>query len=333
MTRAGWGAGIGATGILLTAVVVAMAPVLAPNRPDSQFANRAYAPPTQVRLVDANGVRAPFVYAQILEDRVMRRYRDDTTHALPLRWFTGGRLVSVDDDGGGPLLLLGADALGRDIFSRLVTGARLSLGVALAGTLGALLLGAVVGGLGGRLDSALMLMADFVIVLPGVYLVLVLRALLPPVLETAEVFVLISWLFTLAGWPHVARGVRAIVATERARDYAEAARASGAGPVRLVRQLLPAARGFLLVETVLLLPALLVAEATISYLGLGFPEPAASWGTMLRDAANVAVMGQAPWILAPAIALFLVVLCVQLAGGARAATHALFAGAPGGARH
>jgi hypothetical protein len=132
-----------------------------------------------------------------------------------------------------------------------------------------------------------MLAADFLLALPGAYLVLVLRGVLPPVLETGEVFVLIAALFALSAWPHAARGVRAIVASERARDYALAARAAGAGPWRLAtRHLLPAARGFLAVEVVLLVPALLVAEATVSYLGLGFSDTQASWGTMMQDAAT-----------------------------------------------
>jgi peptide/nickel transport system permease protein len=197
--------------------------------------------------------------------------------------------------------------------------------------IGALALGALVGGLagsrGGRTDSVLMLVADFVLVLPGVYLVLVLRAMLPILLSTSEVFWLMSLLFAVAGWPHVARGVRAIVATERARDYAEAARAAGAGPFRLLWHLLPATRGFLGVETVLLVPTLLVAEATISYLGLGFPEPTPSWGTMLRETENVRVMAEAPWMLAPAAALFIFVLGVQLVAGTRSSASALLVGA------
>ena len=132
-------------------------------------------------------------------------------------------------------------------------------------------------------------------------------------------------LFAAAAWPHVARGVRAIVAVERRRDYAEAARASGAGPVRLARHLLPAARGFLAIELVLLVPALLVAEATISFLGLGFPEPAPSWGTMLQEAGNINGLVSAPWTLAPAVVLFVVVLSVQLVGGASASENYLFA--------
>jgi len=134
---------------------------------------------------------------------------------------------------------------------------------------------------------------------------------LPLVISTRQTFAIIAALFAFAAWPHVARGVRAIVAAERARDYAEASRASGAGAWRLMANLLPAASGFLAVELVLLVPALLVGEAAVSYLGLGFPDAAASWGTMLQDAANVRVLGEAPWLLAPAAGIFLIAVMTQ----------------------
>jgi peptide/nickel transport system permease protein len=308
-------------GILaLLAFAALFAPALAPHRPGEQFADRAFARPLRVHLRDADGWHAPFVYRQVLEDRVERRFSDDMTVRFPLRWLRDGRLVSIDPE-AGPLLLLGADALGRDVLSRLLYGARLSLGVTVLGAGVALLLGAFVGALAGtlagRTDAALMLAADFVLVLPGVYLVLVLRAMLPLVLDTIQVFWLMALIFGAAAWPFVARGVRAIVAAERASGYAEAARAAGAGSFRLARQLLPAAHGFLAVELALLMPVLLVAEATISFLGLGFPEPAPSWGTMLQEAGNVSGLVSAPWTLAPAAALFLAVLGVQLAAGGR----------------
>jgi len=307
--------------LLITAVIVtALASLLSSNRPSELFADRNFAPPMAVRIHDAEGFHAPFVYRQILEDRLMRRYAEDRSTRVPIEWFAAGRLMSIDRS-NGPLLLFGADGLGRDIWSRLLSGAQLSLGVTLAGVVGALAMGALIGGfagaIGGRLETLLMLAADFVIVLPGAYLILVLRGVLQIVLTTGQVFWLMAGLFAFSGWPHVARGVRAIVATERARDYAEAARAAGAGHVRLIGHLVPAARGFLGVEILLLVPAMLVAEATISFLGLGFPEPAASWGTMLREAENVSLIASAPWILAPALALFLVVLGVQLVVGHR----------------
>ena len=115
------------------------------------------------------------------------------------------------------------------------------------------------------------------------------------------------------GAPFIARGVRAIVRSERRLDYAVAAQALGAGAARLiVRHLLPAARGFILVEIVMLVPAFIVAEATLSYVGLGFPDPVASWGTMLHDASNVRAFADFPWLLSPAAAMFLVVLGLNL---------------------
>jgi peptide/nickel transport system permease protein len=192
--------------------------------------------------------------------------------------------------------------------------------------------GGLAGTLGGRADTALMLLADFLLALPGAYLILVLRGLLPPVLSTQEIFTITAALFAFAAWPHASRGVRAIVAAERTREYAEAARACGAGSWRLMRHLLPAARGFLAVELVLLVPALLVAEATVSYLGLGFADAEASWGTMLQDAANVHVLVEAPWLLAPAVGLFLVVLGAQLLCRHVSLPHASLVVASGHAR-
>jgi peptide/nickel transport system permease protein len=306
------------TALLIAAALLALvAPAFAPHDPAAQFADRAYAPPTRIHIRDSAGFRAPFFYKKTLVNRLAREYADDTSTPVAIRWFSGGRLFT-SADATEPLLLLGADQIGRDVFSRFASGARWSLGVAALGVVGALLLGTLIGGLagtaGGRTDAALMSVSDWLLAMPGAYLVLVMRGALPLVLSTSQTFALMSALFTFATWPHVARGVRGIVSAERARDYAEAARASGAGLWRLMSQLVPAARGFLAVEIVLLVPALLVAEATVSYLGLGFTDASASWGTLLGDAANVSVLDDAPWLLAPAAGIFLVALIAQAAG-------------------
>ena len=150
---------------------------------------------------------------------------------------------------------------------------------------------------------------DFVMVLPAMYVALALRSVLPLVLAPHRVFLLLAAIFAIVGAPFVARGVRAIVRSERRLDYAVAAQALGASPLRLLfRHLLPAARGFLAVELTMLVPAFIVAEATLSYVGLGFPDPVASWGTMLHDAASVRAFADFPWLLSPAAAMFLVVL-------------------------
>ena len=302
--------------LALVAVAALGASWLSPNPPDRRFANLVHAPPTVVHVWD-DGPRAPFVYRQRLVSRLERRFEIARDDRVPLRWLTSGRLVTADPDAGAPLLLLGADGYGRDIFSRLAHGARLTLALALVATLGATLLGALAGGIsgyaGGTLDLVLSRVTEFVLVLPAIYVVLALRAVLPLVVPARTVFLSLAAIFVLLGWPSVARGVRAIVVSERRRDYVSATEALGASPVRvLFRHLLPAARGHLLTQAALLLPAFILAEATMSYVGLGFPESTPTWGTMLQDAANVAVLGDAPWALAPAAAIFLVVFAVNL---------------------
>jgi peptide/nickel transport system permease protein len=314
MTRA-----LGRLIVVLVVAAAAAAPWLAPHAPSDQFADYVNAPPMRLHLVDAGGGwHRPFVHPLRLVDRLESRYAEDLSRRVPVRWLADGHLWSTGAS-DPPLLLLGADRLGRDVLSRLLFGARASMGVALAGTLGALLIGVLVGGLagyaGGVVDELAMQAADFVLILPAVYVVLALRAAMPLVLAPGQTFLLVAGILALVGWPMAARGVRAIVAAERRREYAIAARSLGAGHARvLVRHLLPAARGFLAVQATLLVPAFILAEATLSFVGLGFVEPTPSWGTMLYEAGrNVRDLGLFPWLLSPAAAIVLVALAVQLA--------------------
>jgi len=175
-------------------------------------------------------------------------------------------------------------------------------------------IGGVAGYLGGAIDDLLMRVSDFLMVLPAMYVALALRAVLPLVLTPRQVFVLLATIFAALGTPFIARGVRAIVRSERRREYAAAAEALGASASRLLaRHLLPATRGFVAVQITVLVPAFIVSEATLSYVGLGFPDPIASWGTMLHDAAtNIRVFADFPWLLSPAAAMFIVVLGLNL---------------------
>jgi peptide/nickel transport system permease protein len=307
---------LGAIVLGLVALVALGAPWLAPHPPERQHRAFPHAPPMPPRLVDAEGRwRAPFVVPVRLVDRLERTYEEERDRLVPLRAFHDGRLVAPD--AGGPWFPLGTDALGRDIFSRLLAGARVSLGVALVACVGALVIGALVGAVagyaGGLIDELLMRAAELVVVLPVIYLVLVFRAAMPLVLPPLAIFLLLGGVLALAGWPQVARGVRGVVAAERAREYAEAARALGASPARIVvRHLLPAALPFLGTQLLLLLPAFILAEATLSFVGLGFDAPLASWGTMLQEAANIRALADAPWVLAPAAAIAVVVFGINL---------------------
>jgi peptide/nickel transport system permease protein len=310
--------GLGVALVALALLAAVSAPVVTPNAMDAHFAGLLNAPPTLVRLSGEDRAwHAPFIYRWRLVNQLEQRYEEDRSARVPLAWFSGGRLIGSSDE-TAPLLLLGTDSYGRDVFTRLLFGARTSLGLAAIAAFGAMLVGAALGGLagfaGGVTDDVVMRATDFVMVLPAIYVALGLRSVLPLVLTAPQVFALLAAIFAVVGAPFVARGVRAIVRSERRLDYASAAQALGASDLRLlVRHLLPAARGFIAVQMTLLIPGFIIAEATLSYVGLGFPDPVASWGTMLHDASsNIRVFADFPWLLSPAAAMFLVVLGVNL---------------------
>ena len=294
-------------GIFLAALTLfaLVAPWLAPYEAGEAFRGFLHAPPMRPHL---DGL-SPVVHPLVLADRLEQRFEPDRSRTVRLPW------VQHEDD--APVFLLGADDFGRDVLSRLLYGARTSIGLALVATLGAVLVGALAGAWagyrGGWVDDAIMRVADFVLVLPVIYVVLVLRAVLPLVLPASTVFIIVVWIFVAVGWPFVAKGVRAIVAVERNREYVQAAQSLGAGPLRiLTMHLIPACAGHLLVQATLLLPAFILAEATLSYIGLGFPDPVASWGTMLAGAGNYNAVARFPWTLTPAVAIFAIVLLTNL---------------------
>ncbi len=294
--------------LALLAVLVAVAlagPALAPYGPVTRFEDHLHAPPMRLH-VDGGGV---YTYPLRMVDRLEQTFDEDTARRTGLPWTT-----PVAE---APVLLLGADGLGRDVLSRTLHGARASLGLALVATAGTLLVGALLGGwagmAGGLVERAVLKSGDVLMVLPVLYVVVALRSALPLVLPLPAVVGVLATIFITLGWPRVARGVWAIVRAEAGQEHVLAAIALGASRWRVMtRHLLPACAGFLAVQTALLVPMFVLAEATLSYVGLGFPDGVPSWGTALTEAATVSAMSRAPWTLAPAVAIFLVVLATNV---------------------
>jgi peptide/nickel transport system permease protein len=309
---------IGRVLVGLWLVTALLAPWIAPYPAERQFRDATYASPTRLQLTRGDdGVPRLSFHPVTLIDPLRRTYEDDRSRHVAIRWFTRGHLFQPAAD-DAPLFLVGADGLGRDVFSRTIISARVSIGLGMLAVMGSLAIGALAGLLsgyaGGRLDRLLMRGADLVTILPVLYVLLALRAALPLDLPHRVTLVLIATLFALVGWPFTARGVRAIIAAERGRAYVLAAEALGASPLRItLRHLLPATVGFLETQGALLLPMFVIAEATLGYAGLGLPDNLPGWGTLLQEAGNIGVLGTAPWLLVPAVALFSLVLGVNLA--------------------
>lgn len=301
------------------------APLLAPYDPTAQFREQALAPPTLPRIVDwesdAEGVwHLPFVYPLVAAQDEYGAYHLDRSRIAPLGLFVRDesgrlRLFGVRDAGvpdGTRVFLLGTDAFGRDVFSRLLYGARLSLFTGLAAALAAvtlgLLLGALAGYFGGATDALVMRAVELGMALPWLYLLLAVRAVLPLRIDPQKAFVLLLLLVGVLSWPRPARLVRGVVLAEREAPYVLASRGFGAGPLAILRRhLLPAAWPVAKVQYLLLVPQCIVAEVTLSFFGLGVVEPAPSLGNLLAPLQNLGLAGGRPWLLAPAALLAVVV--------------------------
>lgn len=338
-----WGLGI----VLAYYAAALCADFLAPYDYRAQMRQEPFAPPTTIHFRDLQGGWhwRPFIYAQRLSDPLTRGYTEDRSRAYPLELFAPGYaykflgvfqtnhhlfgVVGAASLQQTPRLhLLGTDEVGRDRWSRLLMAARFSLltgplGTLCTGLLG-ILLGCVAGYAGGWIEAVLMRVTDAVLALPSLVLILAARAAFPLELPTARAAILLIGIFTVLGWAEMARLARGLVLELRQREFVLAAVSLGASPARVLwRHVLPNAARPLLVQLLLLLPVLLLAETSLSFLGVGLQEPEASWGSMLATAADVSLLqqGQAGVLLAPAWAIMGFVLGVRLlAGGLSEAT-------------
>lgn len=306
--------------ILLGALhgIVLFAGFFAPYDPTEQDRKSPYLPPMRLHLVDTLGNfhARPFVYSAKLREGTFDQYEENKAQLIPLKFFVSGasyRLLGLVPARlhlfGGEnerVCLLGTDSYGRDQLSRFLYGGQVSL---LAGLLGAgltlllgLCFGALAGYYGGWRDDLLMRLAELFLALPWLYLLFALRAFLPLRVSPLQAFFLIIAVIGALGWARPARLVRGVVLSAKERDFVRAARGFGATDGYLLRRhILPETSSVLLTQAAILVPQFVLAEMTLSFLGLGVPEPVPSWGNLLSSLQQYSVLVSYWWMYLPSL--------------------------------
>ncbi|MFC1510373.1 ABC transporter permease [Candidatus Omnitrophota bacterium] len=307
---------------------------LAPYSYKNEERNFSYAPPTRIHLFDQKKFVGPFVYgvSSYVDEFHQRQYTEDQSRRYPLRLFARGdqhkilglipstrHLFGIGTE--SRFFLLGADARGRDLFSRLLYGGRVSLsigliGVAISFTIG-LLIGGIAGFYGGHVDNILMRLCEMVMMVPGFYLLLALRAAVPDDFSSLQVYFSIVIILSFIGWAGLARIIRGMCLSLKARDYVMAARTFGLSDLKIIiTHILPHTVSYSIFAVMLSIPGYILSESALSLIGLGIQDPFASWGNMLSDAMSIVRIKYYPWILTPAAMIFLTVLCFNIVGDA-----------------
>jgi len=306
------------------------APFVAPYSPRQQFRQHFYMPPTRIHFFDDEGsfFWRPFIYdyEETAESGSYRLTKQKLfiyflVQGEPYEWLwisSRTHLFGLQEE-TKQIFMLGSDALGRDLLSRVLFGAQFSLTIGIVAILFASLLGVTFGAWAGYwagwADKIIMRVCDLFLSLPGLFLVLGLRAVFPLQMSGSGSFWMIVLIFTVIGWGTVTRIIRGQVLTLKTRQYVLAAQAAGAGHFRiLTRHILPFTGNYLVVQSTVFVPMFIMGEITLSFLGVGVQEPDVSWGNLLAAANSIQAMSDHPWLLSPVAFILLTAFLFNLAG-------------------
>ena len=295
----------------------------------------AKAPPHTVHFIDEEGNfhLSPFIYDMIQEldlETLKRNYSEDRSKRYPIRFFVRGEpykllglidsdihLMGVDEP--AVFFPFGTDELGRDLFSRTMHAARISLSIGFLGMVTSFVLGCLIGGVsgyfGGSVDIIVQRVIEFLVSIPHIPLIMALSAAFPPEWSSTQVYFGITVVLAVVSWPPLARAVRGKLLELREADFVMAARISNMGDMEIIiKHLLPSFASFLIVVLSLAVPGMILAETALSFLQIGIRPPAVSWGVLLQDAQNIRSLSQSPWLLIPGLFVIATVLSFNFLG-------------------
>lgn len=313
--------------------IIAIVEFLAPYNLHTRNVDYIHSPPQRVHFFHEGSFVGPFVYGRTMSldmNTLRRSYTDDVKKVEPLRFFCRGddyrfwglvesnvHLVCPAKD--GQLFLLGSDRLGRDVLSRILYGARISLTIGLLGITMSFVLGITIGGLagykGGVFDLIVQRIIEVLQSIPSIPLWMALAAIMPVTWSPIFIYLGITAILGLIDWTGLARAVRSKLLALREEDYVLAAQLMGAGTSRIIgRHLVPGFMSHLIATATMSIPGMILGETALSFLGLGLRPPITSWGILLTEARSVSVIAFYPWLLFPTIPVILVILAFNFLG-------------------